>query len=87
MNNSKYHADKNRRKLDIRGRMCPMTFVYTKLALEELEPGDVIEVVLDFRPALRNIPDSCVRQNLAEVLEIREGQSNEPEWTLILKKI
>jgi tRNA 2-thiouridine synthesizing protein A len=75
------------KKLDIRGKMCPMTFVYTKLALEEMNKGEIIEVLLDFPPALDNVPDSCRRQNLAEVMEIKQIDKKERTWQLSLKKL
>jgi len=75
------------KKLDIRGKMCPMTFVYTKLALEEMNKGEIIEVLLDFPPALENVPDSCRRQNLAEVMEIKQIDKRERTWQLSLKKL
>lgn len=77
----------NVRKLDIRGKMCPMTFVYTKLALEEMSKDQILEVLLDFPSAIENIPDSCKRQNLAEVLEIKKIDKNEKVWRMILRKI
>ena len=74
-------------KIDIRGKMCPMTFVYTKLELEKIEPGTLLEVFLDFPPALKNIPESCKRQNLAEVVNKKLINSSKKEWLLTLKKI
>ena len=78
---------KGSKQLDIRGKVCPLTFVYTKLALEELKRESVLEVYLDFPPALKNIPESCKRQSLAELLEIKEQHSDKPEWIMILKKL
>ena len=78
---------KNSTQLDIRGKVCPLTFVYTKLALEELETGNILEVYLDFPAALKNIPENCKRQNIAELLEIKEYHSDKPEWIMILKKL
>jgi len=75
------------KKLDLRGKICPMTFVYTKLAIEELNKGDIIEVVVDFPPAVENIPDSCKRQSLAELLDITEIDSHKKSWRLSLKKL
>ena len=75
------------RKLDIRGKVCPMTFVYTKLALEEMTKGEIIEVLVDFPPAIENIPDSCRRQSIAEVLGIKKIDSKNKVWKLSLKKI
>ncbi|MFX1320480.1 MAG: sulfurtransferase TusA family protein [Promethearchaeota archaeon] len=73
--------------LDIRGKVCPMTFVYTKLKLEELDRGDILEVLLDFPAALKNIPENCKRQSLAELLEIKELDSEKDVWLMKLKKL
>ncbi|MFX0048527.1 MAG: sulfurtransferase TusA family protein [Candidatus Hermodarchaeota archaeon] len=78
---------KDSKQLDIRGKMCPLTFVYTKLTLEELEKDTILEVYLDFPPALKNIPESCKRQSIAELIEIKENPSDKPEWIMILKKL
>ena len=78
---------KDSKQIDIRGKVCPLTFVYTKLALEELNRDTILEVYLDFPPALKNIPESCKRQSLAELLEIKEYHSDKPEWIMILKKL
>jgi len=75
------------RRLDIRGKVCPMTFVYTKLALEKMNEGEIIEVLLDFPPAVENIPDSCRRQGLAEVLEIKKIDRKKKIWQLNLRKV
>lgn len=75
------------KNLDIRGRVCPMTFVYTKLALEELDKGNILEVLLDFAPAIKNVPENCERQSLAELLEIKEIGSDNKYWCLKLKKL
>ena len=44
--------------IDLRGVLCPMNFVKTKLQLEEMEEGQVLEVVLDDGEAMRNVPRS-----------------------------
>lgn len=75
------------KRLDIRGRVCPMTFVYTKLTLEKLNKGDVLEVLLDFHPAVKNIPENCKRQNLAELLGVKEIDPDKDTWLLKLKKL
>lgn len=46
------------RVADLRGERCPYTFIKARLALEELAPGDVLEVILDFRPAWERVPGS-----------------------------
>lgn len=47
------------RTLDVTGLRCPMTWVRTKLALEELAAGDVLEVRLPAGEAEENVPRSA----------------------------
>lgn len=44
--------------LDLRGEVCPFTFVKTKLALERVGIGEVIVVVLEQGQPLENVPRS-----------------------------
>ena len=46
------------RKLDLHGVVCPMNFVKTKLALETIEAGERLEVILDEGDAMLNVPRS-----------------------------
>lgn len=46
-------------RLDLRGEVCPYTFVRTRLHLEELPVGAVLTVLVDHEPATRNIPRSA----------------------------
>ena len=46
------------RRLDITGQICPLTFVRTKLALETMAPGEVLEVRLRQGEPLDNVPRS-----------------------------
>ena len=45
-------------RLDLRGVLCPMNFVKAKLKLEELEPGQTLELVLDDGEPMRSVPRS-----------------------------
>ena len=45
--------------VDIRQEVCPMTYVRTKLALEALAPGEVLEVRLRGDEPRRNVPLSA----------------------------
>ena len=44
--------------LDLRGVVCPINFVKTKLKLEEMETGQVLEVVIDAGEPMANVPRS-----------------------------
>jgi tRNA 2-thiouridine synthesizing protein A len=45
-------------KIDLRGVLCPINFVKTKLKLEMMEGGQVLEVTLDDGEPMRNVPRS-----------------------------
>ena len=45
--------------IDITREVCPMTFVRTKIALERLPVGAILEVRLRGEEPLRNVPDSA----------------------------
>lgn len=47
-----------KRKLDLQGVSCPMNFVKTKIALEKLDAGELLEVILDEGDAMLNVPRS-----------------------------
>lgn len=44
--------------LDLKGTPCPINYVKVKLALEELSPGDILEVILDEGKPIDNVPKS-----------------------------
>ncbi len=46
------------REINLKGEVCPYTFVKSKLALEELECGQVLRVIVDHLPAVENVPRS-----------------------------
>ena len=45
--------------IDLTTQVCPMTYVRTKLALDELAPGQVLEVLLRGEEPVRNVPRSA----------------------------
>jgi TusA-related sulfurtransferase len=44
--------------LDLRGTPCPINFVRTKLRLEQMPPGSLLEVWLDPGEPIEQVPDS-----------------------------
>lgn len=75
------------KKLDIRGKVCPMTFVYTKLTLEKMKAGEILEVTLDFPAAIKNVPTSVKRQKLGDILGIETLNNEKKTWIITVKKI
>lgn len=74
----------NNKAIDLTGEVCPYTFVYTKLNLEEIEPEQILEVLIDYPPAVENIPRSVKEQKLGEILSV--NKINDREWKITIKK-
>jgi tRNA 2-thiouridine synthesizing protein A len=72
------------RELDIRGEVCPYTFVKTKLALEQMQPGQVLRVLVDYEPATKNVPRSVKLQG-DEVLNVELCGAS--EWSITVRKL
>jgi TusA-related sulfurtransferase len=45
-------------QMDLRGTPCPINFVRTKLKLEQMQPGSLLEVWLDPGEPIEQVPDS-----------------------------
>ena len=71
------------KSIDIRGLVCPMTFVKAKLAIEVIEPGEVLEVLLDYEEASRSIPKS-MKDHDHEVLGVEKV--NDTDWVILVRK-
>ena len=55
--------------LDITGDVCPITFVKTKLLMEKMKSGEVVEIRLPPGEPLENVPNS-VREEGHTVLSL-----------------
>jgi TusA-related sulfurtransferase len=58
-------------RLDLRGTPCPINFVRTKLRLEQMSPGSVLEVCLDGGDPIEQVPDSLIMEGY-QVLKIED---------------
>jgi len=61
--------------LDITADSCPITFVKTKLMLEEMDPGDILEVILNGGEPMHNVPRS-VKDEGHRVLKVEPLADN-----------
>ncbi|NOY60197.1 MAG: sulfurtransferase TusA family protein [Calditrichaeota bacterium] len=68
--------------LDITKEHCPMTFVKTKLKLEQLAKGDILEIMLCEGEPLNNVPKTVEEQGY-QVLEIAPHNSY---YKVVVKK-
>ena len=70
-------------EIDLKGEVCPYTFVKSKLTLEMMDAGDVLKVIVDHLPAVENVPRS-IKNEGNEVLDV--SQINDTDWSIIIKK-
>lgn len=78
MNETK--ADKS---LDIRGEVCPYTLVKSKLAVENMEVGQILEIIMDYPEAASSIPKAMLNYGHS-VLKVEK--INPKEWIIRIRK-
>ena len=70
-------------EIDLKGEVCPYTFVKTKLKLEELDSGEELSVTFDHAPAVENVPRSLKNEG-HKIMGIE--QKAEKLWVVRIKK-
>ena len=61
-------------QLDLRGTPCPINFIRTKLFLEKMAPGSLLEIWLDGGEPMEQVPNSLAMDGYAvEQVEERSG--------------
>jgi tRNA 2-thiouridine synthesizing protein A len=58
-------------QIDITKEICPMTYVKTKLKLETMSSGQVLEVILREGEPLNNVPKS-IKAEGHKILDVRQ---------------
>lgn len=71
------------KKLDIRGEVCPYTLVKSKLGVESIEVGQIIEIILDYPEASESIPKAMTNYGHS-VLKV--DKINPKEWIVQVRK-
>lgn len=61
--------------IDLRGIFCPMNFVQSKLRLEDLELGSVLEIIVDDEEAVIHVPKTFEMQGqgVVSVSKLSDG--------------
>jgi tRNA 2-thiouridine synthesizing protein A len=62
-------------ELDLRGVLCPINFVKTKLKLESMAEGEVLEVVLDSGEPIQNVPKS-LKDEGHKIIEVKKEEDH-----------
>ena len=48
--------------MDLRGIECPLNFVRTKIQLEKMQKGQILEVLLDSGEAIESVPQGVIEE-------------------------
>ncbi|EEP61130.1 sulfurtransferase TusA family protein [Sulfurihydrogenibium yellowstonense] len=72
------------KELDLKGEVCPFTFVKSKLIIEQMDTGQVLRVILDYKPSVENVPKSMEMEG-QEVLAV--NQIGENLWEVLVRKV
>jgi TusA-related sulfurtransferase len=73
---------KPNRLLDTVGYYCPIPVIRASRAVDEMKPGEILEIVSDDRGVLVDLPDWCASHG-HEYLECRDEDG---EYHLFLRK-
>ena len=71
-------------KVDVTDVICPVTFVKTKVALDELDEGQVLQVHLNGGEPAQNVPRS-VQDEGHKVLKVQDN--GDGTFELFIKKV
>jgi TusA-related sulfurtransferase len=78
----KIRAQEVDKELNLKGKVCPYTFIESMLALEEMKIGEVLRVIVDFPPAVCDVPKSLKNEGY-EILDVRPV--NKTDWAILVK--
>lgn len=70
--------------VDITDVVCPVTFVKAKVALEELDKGQILAIRMNDGEPVQNVPRS-IKEEGHQVLKLNTNEDG--TYTLIVKKV
>ena len=70
--------------VDITDVVCPTTFVKVKIALEELEEGEILSVKMNDGEPVQNVPRS-IKEEGHQILKLIDNEDG--TYNLIVKKV
>ena len=71
-------------KVDITDVVCPVTFVKAKVALEELEDGQILAIRMNNGEPVQNVPRSFKEEG-QQILKLIDNENG--TYDLIVKKV
>jgi len=73
--------------IDVRGQTCPYPVFNTRNALKELEPGQVLEVLVDYElSAKKTIPDNICKKYDCPYEVTEEKENDKTFWRFLIEK-
>ncbi|MCR5665383.1 MAG: sulfurtransferase TusA family protein [Eubacterium sp.] len=69
--------------VDITDKVCPLTFVTAKVAIEELETGEVLAIRLNDGEPVQNVPRS-MKEDGHRILKLSDNEDG--TYTLLVRK-
>lgn len=70
--------------VDITDVVCPVTFVKAKVALEELDDGQILSVRMNDGEPVQNVPRS-IKEEGHQILKLTDNEDG--TYTLFVKKV
>ncbi|MCI4625383.1 MAG: sulfurtransferase TusA family protein [Candidatus Magnetoovum sp. WYHC-5] len=71
------------KRLNLKGFRCPYTFVKSRLTIEAMTPGEVLEIIVDYEGVSGSILKS-MEDHRHRVLKAQK--TNETDWILLVRK-
>ena len=78
---AEFHIDDT---VDITDVVCPVTFVKAKVALEELDDGEILAVRMNDGEPVQNVPRS-IKEEGHQILKLLDNEDG--TYTLFVKKV
>jgi TusA-related sulfurtransferase len=73
-------------RLDLRTDSCPITWVKTRIALEKVQEGELLVLVLREGEPLRNVPATAVEEGHRVISRQLLEEEGPGAWEVVLEK-
>ena len=71
-------------EVDITDKVCPMTFVKAKVAIDELDDGEILAIRMNDGEPVQNVPRS-MKEEGHQILNLTDNEDG--TYTLYVKKV
>ena len=71
-------------EVDITDKVCPLTFVKAKVAIDELDEGQIIAIRMNDGEPVQNVPRS-IKDEGHQILKLEDNEDG--TYTLFVKKV